>query len=252
MKIHIGIPARMGSSRFPGKPLKKILGKSMIEHVYRRSMLAKNIDNVFVATCDTEIMDTVRKFGGNSYMTDKDIMRPGLRVASACGQINMNDDDIVVVVQGDEPLLHPEMIDIAVKPLIEDKNIQLLTLIANANETEWNDKNEVKVTIDKNDDILMMSRSPIPSNYWDIVGPRYKQVAIMPFRKKFLIDFQLMEPTSLELAEQIELMRAVESSIKVRTSISNFINVSVDTKADLLEAESVMIKDPIFKLYKDE
>lgn len=252
MKIHIGIPARMGSSRFPGKPLKKILGKSMIEHVYRRSMLAKNIDNVFVATCDTEIMDTVRKFGGNSYMTDKDIMRPGLRVASACEQINMNDDDIVVVVQGDEPLLHPEMIDIAVKPLIEDKNIQLLTLIANANETEWNDKNEVKVTIDKNDDILMMSRSPIPSNYWDIVGPRYKQVAIMPFRKKFLIDFQLMEPTSLELAEQIELMRAVESSIKVRTSISNFINVSVDTKADLLEAESVMIKDPIFKLYKDE
>ena len=252
MKIHNGIPARMGSSRFPGKPLKKILGKSMIEHVYRRSMLAKNIDNVFVATCDTEIMDTVRKFGGNSYMTDKDIMRPGLRVASACEQINMNDDDIVVVVQGDEPLLHPEMIDIAVKPLIEDKNIQLLTLIANANETEWNDKNEVKVTIDKNDDILMMSRSPIPSNYWDIVGPRYKQVAIMPFRKKFLIDFQLMEPTSLELAEQIELMRAVESSIKVRTSISNFINVSVDTKADLLEAESVMIKDTIFKLYKDE
>lgn len=252
MKVHIGIPARMGSSRFPGKPLKKILGKSMIEHVYRRSMLAKNIDSVFVATCDTEIMDTVRKFGGNSYMTDKDIIRPGLRVASACEQINMNDDDIVVVVQGDEPLLHPEMIDIAVKPLIEDKNIQLLTLIANANETEWKDKNEVKVTIDKNDDILMMSRSPIPSNYWDIVGPRYKQVAIMPFRKKFLIDFQLMEPTSLELAEQIELMRAVESSIKVRTSISNFINVSVDTKADLLEAESVMIKDPIFKLYKDE
>tara|TARA_B110000259_G_C13942304_1_gene373287 strand:+ start:354 stop:1112 length:759 start_codon:yes stop_codon:yes gene_type:complete len=252
MKVHIGIPARMGSSRFPGKPLKKILGKSMIEHVYRRSMLAKNIDSVFVATCDTEIMDTVRKFGGNSYMTDKDIMRPGLRVASACEQINMNDDDIVVVVQGDEPLLHPEMIDIAVKPLIEDKNIQLLTLIANANETEWKDKNEVKVTIDKNDDILMMSRSPIPSNYWDIVGPRYKQVAIMPFRKKFLIDFQLMEPTSLELAEQIELLRAVESSIKVRTSVSNFINVSVDTKADLLEAESVMIKDPIFKLYKDE
>ena len=141
MKVHIGIPARMGSSRFPGKPLKKILGKSMIEHVYRRSMLAKNIDSVFVATCDTEIMDTVRKFGGNSYMTDKDIIRPGLRVASACEQINMNDDDIVVVVQGDEPLLHPEMIDIAVKPLIEDKNIQLLTLIANANETEWKDNN---------------------------------------------------------------------------------------------------------------
>ena len=144
-------------------------------------------------------------------MTDKNISRPGLRVASACENMTLKDDDIVVVVQGDEPLLHPDMIDIAVEPLINDKNVKLLTLISEANEIEWKDKNEVKVTIDKNNDILMMSRSPIPSNYWDIIGPRYKQVAIMPFRKKFLIDFQNIKPTSLELAEQVELMRAVEA-----------------------------------------
>ena len=241
----------MGSSRFPGKPLKKILGKSMIEHVYKRCLLAESVDDVFVATCDEEIKLEVESFGGVAYMTEKNISRPGLRVASACEQMNLSDDDIVVVVQGDEPLVYPQMIDIAVKPLIEDSKIKLLTLIANANETEWNDPNEVKVTIDINKDILMMSRSPIPSNYWDIVGPRYKQVAIMPFRKKFLIDFQNMPPTSLELAEQIELMRAVESNIKVRTAISTFNTVSVDTEPDLVEAENTMISDPIYQKYKD-
>jgi 3-deoxy-manno-octulosonate cytidylyltransferase (CMP-KDO synthetase) len=252
MKIIIGIPARMGSSRFPGKPLKKILGKSMIEHVYKRCLLAKSVDDVFVATCDEEIKYEVESFGGRAYMTDRDILRPGLRVASACEQMNLNDDDVVVVVQGDEPLVYPEMIDIAVKPLIVDSEVQLLTLIANANETEWNDPNEVKVTIDINNDVLMMSRSQIPSNFWKIIGPRYKQVAIMPFRKKFLIDFQNILPTSLELAEQVELMRAVENGVKVRTALSTFNTVSVDTEPDLLEAENTMISDPIYQKYKDK
>jgi 3-deoxy-manno-octulosonate cytidylyltransferase (CMP-KDO synthetase) len=250
MKIVIGIPARMGASRFPGKPLADILGKPMIEHVYKRSLLANYVDDVFVAACDEEVKQAVEAFGGKVYMTDKDIMRPGLRVASACEQFDLDDDDIVVVVQGDEPLLHPDMIDIAVKPLIENPKIQLLTLIANANEVEWSDRNEVKVTIDINNDILMMSRAPLPSNYWNIIGPRYKQVAIMPFRKKFLIDFQKMNPTSLELAEQVELMRAVESGVKVHTALSNFNTVSVDTDSDRKEAELVMSTDPIYLKYK--
>ena len=250
MKIVIGIPARMGASRFPGKPLADILGKPMIEHVYKRSLLANYVDDVFVAACDEEVKQAVEAFGGKVFMTDKDIMRPGLRVASACEQFDLDDDDIVVVVQGDEPLLHPDMIDIAVKPLIENPKIQLLTLIANANEVEWSDRNEVKVTIDINNDILMMSRAPLPSNYWNIIGPRYKQVAIMPFRKKFLIDFQKMNPTSLELAEQVELMRAVESGVKVHTALSNFNTVSVDTDSDRKEAELVMSTDPIYLKYK--
>jgi 3-deoxy-manno-octulosonate cytidylyltransferase (CMP-KDO synthetase) len=124
-------------------------------------------------------------------------------------------------------------------------------MIANANEAEWNDRNEVKVSIDINKDILMMSRAPIPSNFWNIVGPRYKQVAIMPFRKKFLIDFQSMAPTSLELAEQVELMRAVESNVRVRTALSTFNTVSVDTEPDRVEAERTMLSDPIYQIYKN-
>jgi len=251
MKIIIGIPARMGASRLPGKPLANILGKPMIEHVFRRSMLAKSVDSVFIAACDEEVKSVVNGFGGTVIMTDRDIMRPGLRVASACEQLNLDDNDIIVVVQGDEPLLHPDMIDIAVQPLIDDPNIKLLTMIAEANETEWNDRNEVKVTIDVNKDILMMSRAPIPSNFWNIEGPRYKQVAIMPFRKKFLIDFQSMPPTSLELAEQVELMRAVEGGVKVKTALSIFDTVSVDTEPDRQEAERAMLLDPIYSLYKN-
>lgn len=251
MKIIIGIPARMGASRLPGKPLANILEKPMIEHVFRRSMLAKSVHSVFVAACDEEVKSVVNGFGGTVIMTDRDIMRPGLRVASACEQLNLDDNDIIVVVQGDEPLLHPDMIDIAVQPLIDDPNIKLLTMIAEANETEWNDRNEVKVTIDINKDILMMSRAPIPSNFWNIEGPRYKQVAIMPFRKKFLIDFQSMPPTSLELAEQVELMRAVEGGVKVKTALSIFDTVSVDTEPDLQEAERAMLLDPIYSLYKN-
>jgi 3-deoxy-manno-octulosonate cytidylyltransferase (CMP-KDO synthetase) len=251
MKIHIGIPARMGASRFPGKPLADILGKPMIEHVYRRSLLSKSVDSVFVAACDEEIRTVVTAFGGKVVMTDRDIMRPGLRVASACEQLDMDDDDIVVVVQGDEPLLHPDMIDIAVQPLLDDPKIQLLTMIAHANEAEWNDPNEVKVSIDINNDILMMSRAPMPSNFWNIVGPRYKQVAIMPFRKKFLIDFQSMAPSSLELAEHVELMRAVESNVRVRTALSTFKTVSVDTEPDRVEAERTMLSDPIYQIYKN-
>jgi len=249
MKVVIGIPARMGSSRFPGKPLAKILGMPMVEHVYRRSLLAKNVDDVFIATCDDEIVDTARAFGAKAYMTHKEIERPGLRVAEACRQQSLADDDIVVVVQGDEPLVHPGMIDIAVQPMLDDPAIQLITLVANANEMEWRDPNEVKVVTDLKQDVLFMSRSPIPSNEWKKIGPRLKQVAIMPFRKKFLLDFQAMSPTPHEISEQVELLRAVEHGVKVRAVKSPYHSVSVDTERDRQEAESAMAKDEFYPKY---
>lgn len=248
-KVVVGIPARMGASRFPGKPLKKILGMPMVEHVYKRCRLAKNIDDLFVAACDDEIRDVVKGFGGSVYMTHPDIARPGLRVAEACKQMNLADDDIVVVVQGDEPLVHPGMIDLAVEPLLKDANVQLLTLVAEANEREWLDTNEVKVVTDLNHDILYMTRSPVPSNTRNLIGPRLKQVAIMPFRKKFLLDFQNMAEAPLEIAESVELLRALEHGVKVRTALSRYNTVSVDTEADLKEAEEVMKNDEIYKMY---
>lgn len=249
MKVVIGIPARMGSSRFPGKPLAMILGMPMIEHVYHRCLLAKSVDEVFVATCDQEILDTVKAFGGKAYMTSADIERPGLRIAEACRQKQLADDDIVVVVQGDEPLVHPGMIDVAVKPMLDDPAIQLITLVAEANETEWRDTNEVKVVTDLKQDVLFMSRSPIPSNEWKRVGPRLKQVAIMPFRKTFLLKFPGMSPTPHEIAEQVELMRAVEHGVKVRAVNSPYQSISVDTEADRAEAEALMKRDKFYPQY---
>jgi len=252
MKIVVGIPARMGSSRFPGKPLVKIMGMSMIEHVYKRCQFANHIDDLFVATCDDEIRNVVEGFNGKVFMTPKEIPRPGLRVAEACKQQMLDDNDIVVVVQGDEPLVQPEMIDLAVEPMLSNHHIQVITLVADANEIEWLDPNEVKVVTDENGDILYMSRSPIPSNTRNRIGPRLKQVAIMPFRKKFLLDFQTMTPTPLEIVESIELLRAIEHGIKVRTVKSPYKTISVDTEKDRVEAEEAMRNDALFLQYKNK
>ena len=123
LRIVVGIPARMGSTRFPGKPLCDILGKTMIEHCYKRCSLSEYTTDLFVATCDSEIQGVVESFGGKVIMTNSNIERPGLRVAFAAETLNLNDDDIVVVVQGDEPLVHPDMIDLAVQPLLNEKDI---------------------------------------------------------------------------------------------------------------------------------
>lgn len=251
MEVIVGIPARMGSSRFPGKPLARLMGIPMIEHVYQRCSLVRGVSDVFVAACDEEIRGVVNQFGGKVYMTPKDIARPGLRVAEACKQQNLKDDDIVVVVQGDEPLVHPGMIELAIKPMLNDPSVQLVTLVAQANEEEWKDPNEVKVVTDTKNTILFMSRSPIPSNTRNRIGPRLKQVAIMPFRKKFLLEFQEMMPTPLEVAESVELLRAVEHGVSVMTVISNYNSISVDTEKDLREAEKIMAHDEFYPLYAD-
>ena len=251
MKVIIGIPARMGSSRFPGKPLAPILGIPMVEHVYKRCEFAQHIDELFVATCDDEIAAAVTAFGGRSFMTDKNIARPALRVAEACKQQSLADDDIVVVVQGDEPLIHPGMIDLAVQPLLSDPDLQLGTLVSEATEAEWLDTNEVKVVANSAHDILFMSRSPIPSNTRNRVGPRYKQVAIMPFRKKFLLEFEELAPTPLEVAESVELLRAVEHGIRVRAIRSHYKSISVDTERDRREAELAMESDEIYPRYRE-
>lgn len=252
MSVVIGIPARMGSSRFPGKPLAPLMGMPMIEHVYRRCSFVHGVSGVFVAACDEEIRKVVRGFGGKVYMTPKDIARPGLRVAEACKQQDLNDDDIVVVVQGDEPLVHPGMIELALKPMRDDPSVQMVTLVAQANEEEWKDPNEVKVVTDTKGAILFMSRSSIPSNTRGRIGQRLKQVAIMPFRKRFLLEFQEMTPTPLEISESVELLRAVEHGVRVMTAMSDYNSISVDTEKDLREAEKIMAMDEFYPRYAGE
>lgn len=252
MKVIIGIPARMGSSRLPGKPLKRILEKTMIEHVYKRCALSKYAKDTFVATCDEEIKTEVEGFDGKVIMTSKEISRPGLRVAVACESLNLDDDDIVVVVQGDEPLVHPDMIDLAIEPLLKEKDVYVSNLTDKfSSEEEWRDPNEIKVVTDLNMNAIYMSRSPIPSiEHEEVPGPRLKQICIMPFRWHFLKKFNHeLSETPLELAESIEMIRAIQHGYKVKMVQTKFFSKSVDTEQDRQDVEVIMKNDKIFNEY---
>ena len=249
MRIHVGIPARMGASRFPGKPLAQIAGKSMLEHVYKRSSLAKNISSLFIATCDEEIAASAATYGAHVVMTDPKIMRPGLRVAAAAKTLKINDEDIVVIVQGDEPLVHPEMIENAVSEILAHEDFNLGTLIGKATDEEFVDVNEVKVVFNDENQILFMSRSPIPFEMNTNLSSRYKQVAIMPFRAKYLQEFQMIKSRKNELIESIEFIRAIENGDKVLAIKTSRSNVSVDTPEGLLEAELAMMSDELYGSY---
>ena len=251
MKIVIGIPVRMGSTRFPGKPLCDILGKTMIEHCYRRCALSKYATDLFVAACDEEIQNEVNLFGGQVIMTNPNISRPGLRVAAAADELRLNDDDIVVVVQGDEPLVRPDMIDLAVQPLLDNKDIFVSNLCAELSEKEWHDPGEIKVVCDLEMNAMYMSRSPMPSiDHEEKRTTWWKQVCIMPFRWHFMKKFNHdLEATPLELQESIEMIRALQHGYKVRMVPSPYLSKSVDTEADRLEVEQIMETDEVFKKY---
>ena len=251
MKIVVGMPARMSSSRFPGKPLCDILGKSMIEHCYRRCSLSNYATDLFVATCDREIQKVVENFGCKVIMTDPDIQRPSLRVASAAETLNLNDEDIVVVVQGDEPLVHPDMIDLAVQPLLDDKEIFVSNLCTNLSEKERLDPGEIKVVCDLKMNAIYMSRSPIPStDHEEKKAVWWKQVCIMPFKWHFMKKFNReLKPTPLELQESIEMIRAIQYGYKVRMVPSPYISKSVDTEIDRKYVEKLMKNDLIFNKY---
>ena len=250
-RILVGIPARMGSTRFPGKPLCDILGMSMIEHCYHRCSLSEYTTDLFVAACDDEIKDAVESFGGKVVMTDPNIQRPGLRVAAAADTMDLNDEDIVVVVQGDKPLVHPDMIDLAVAPLIEEADVFVSNLAGEVSHDDWLDNGEIKVVCDLEMNALYMSRSPIPSVAHEEVRAKwYKQVCIMPFKWHFMRKFNHeLEPTPLELQESIEMIRAIQHGYKVRMVPSLYISKSVDSDEDRLKVEQIMVNDAVFKRY---
>jgi 3-deoxy-manno-octulosonate cytidylyltransferase (CMP-KDO synthetase) len=242
------IPARMASSRFPGKPLAKICGLSMIEHVYRRARMSRSLSGVYVATCDLEIKRAVEAFGGQAVMTSPKHERGTDRVAEAAKRLSA---DVVVNIQGDEPLLHPDMIGLAVRPLSQDKTLGCVNLLGDIEtDEEFEDRNEIKVVVDKRGCALYMSREPIPTRVR--LGKkisRYKQVCVIPFRRKLLFQYTKMAPTPLELAESIDMMRLIENGIRVKMVPSPFKTYSVDTPADLRFVETVMRKDKLLKTY---
>lgn len=251
-KVHIGIPVRMGSTRFPGKPLCRIMDVPMIEHVYRRSILTKSADRVFVVACDDEIKNYMEKIGGEVIMTPKEIDRPGLRVAEGAKKLGVKDDDIIVVVQGDEPLIHPDSIEIGIEQLITNPDLYCINYCAVADENEWMDTDVVKVVTDMDMNLIYLSRSPIPSNTRNRLGPLLKQLGIFFFRMKNIIEFQKLKPTPLEIAESIELIRALEYGKSIKMIKYPYTIKSVDNEAQRREVEALMAKDTVWPFYKDQ
>jgi 3-deoxy-manno-octulosonate cytidylyltransferase (CMP-KDO synthetase) len=249
MKIAAVLPARMGSTRFPGKPLASLAGHPMIEHVYRRTRMSSILDSVYVATCDQEIADAVSSFGGQVIMTSDRHERASDRVAEAAEQI---DAEIIVMVQGDEPMIHPEMIDESVAPLQNDPAV-VCSNLAGAIRTveEFEDRNTIKVVIDGAGDALYFSREPIPTRArLDFPLLKcWKQVCVIPFRREFLSRFASLSPTPLEVAESIDMMRALEHGYRVRMAPTAHETYAVDTPADLERVGALLARDSLAKDY---
>ena len=250
MKIVAIIPARMGSSRFPGKPLAPILGCPMIEHVYRRAMMCQGLDEVYVATCDAEIFESVESFGGRAIMTASTHERASDRVAEAAADLEV---DVVVMIQGDEPMTHPQMIADSLAPFHSgDPDIACVNLTARiTNQKEFEDPNTIKVVMDGAGFALYMSREPIPTRQiqnFDRI-PAFKQVCIIPFTAAALQEFSRLSPTPLEIAESVDMMRFIEHGRKVKMVETSFATHAVDTPADLTYVEGLLAQDPLTQKY---
>ena len=251
------IPARMASSRFPGKPMANINGIPMIGHVYLRSKLNKTLDDVYVATCDNQIKDYIELIGGKAIMTASTHERASDRTAEAMLKVEKEIGkkiDIVVMIQGDEPMIYPEMIDEAVAPMLEQEDILVTNLMAAIKtKEEYEDINEVKVVVDKNNFALYFSRESIPSSKKGVGNIiMLKQVCIMPFRRDFLIKFNSWKQTPLEIIESVDMLRVLEYGNKVKMVFTEYDTYSVDTKKDLEKVEEKMKEDKLCKKYMEE
>ena len=249
MKIIAIIPARMAVTRFPNKPLALIGGLPMIEHVRRRVALCKLLSDVIVATCDQEIMDVVIQNGGKAVMTSNQHERCTDRVAEAAAHYKA---DIIVNVQGDEPLIHPRMIEEVVGPLLENLTLPCSNLMTRiVDHQEFKDVNAVKVVCDLESNLLYASREAIPS--FSKAGStdyaKWKQLGIIAFKNDFLQIFSKLAPTPLEIIESVDMNRALEHGYKIRMVETTGRMIGVDIPEQVKGIEELLAKDPLVKNY---
>ncbi len=244
MRILALIPARMDSSRFPGKPMAKILGKPMIGHVYENVIKCDLLTKTVVATCDKEIFDYIESIGGQAVMTSDQHKRASDRCAEALSYLEKGDNvqyDIIVMVQGDEPMTHPNMITEAVTPMLNSSEIIITNLLSDIESIEeFEDRNCIKVVCDQQSNAIYFSREPIPTRSKTTNIPMKKQVCIIPFTRKFLLEYTELKPTPLEIAESVDMMRVLEHGKKVKMVPTKYRTYPVDTKEDLLRVERLM------------
>ncbi len=245
------VPARMASSRFPGKPLVHILGQPMIYHVWRRTMLSGACDRVLVATCDEEILQAAEGFGAEAMMTSANPRGANDRVAEVAERL---DCDAVVNIQGDEPFVHPQLITDVVHVLRTRPDVQCVNPVAHIlTEAERQSPNTVKAVQNLKGRIVYFSRAVIPSAVVkERSCPVMRQVPIIGFRADFAVRLATLPPGPMELQEGIDLLRAIEHDLPVHALETRFQTFGVDTEEDRLVIEERLQTDPVYHLYADE
>jgi 3-deoxy-manno-octulosonate cytidylyltransferase (CMP-KDO synthetase) len=228
MKTIAIIPVRMGSSRFPGKPLKKINGVPMVELIYKSISENKSLSKVVVATCDKVIFNHIKSMNGEVVMTSKKHQRASDRTAEAlvkCEKKYKKKFNVVVMVQGDEPMVDKFMIQKSIEPFKKNKKINVVNLISKIkNKKIMMDPNSIKVVKNLKNEALYFSRSPIPYNNKSKSFYGYKQVCVIPFKRDFLLKYIDLKPTELEKIESVDMMRILENDY-----IVNLVEISKET-----------------------
>lgn len=245
MSVLVVIPARYGAVRFPGKPLAAIAGKPMIQHVYERAAQAKQADAVVVATDDARIAETVRGFHGAVAMTDPAARSGTERIAEVA---RGRTEQVVVNVQGDEPLIRPEMVNLVTDFLLKHPAVPMASVMTPlASASDGANPNVVKVVVDQESYALYFSRAPIPfqrdnTRTGKPANRFWKHVGLYGYQRHFLLQFPSLEPTPLEQAEGLEQLRALEHGYRIKMLQTAHDTVGVDTPEDLARVESLIAK----------
>lgn len=253
MKAIAIIPARLGASRFPGKPLAPILGIPMVGHCYFRTRMCDRLLDTYVATCDNEIAAYVASVGGKAVMTAATHNRASDRTAEAMLKIEAETGsavDVVVMVQGDEPLITPEVIGETLRHF-DDPGVEVVNIMSRLRtKEEFLDPNNPKVVVNQRMDALYFSREPIPSPWKGFEHiPMYMQVGVIAFRREALIRFNRMPETSLEKIESVDMNRILETGGKIRMVLTEMRTIGVDTPVELEAAAALMAGDPLIARY---
>ncbi len=238
-KTAIIIPARYGSSRLEGKPLIKVMGKSVIQWVYEKAKQSKLADMIIVATDDERIFNEVKSFGGDVEMTSVNHKCGSDRIMEVVSR--HPEISYICNLQGDEPLIKPESIDAVIKNVKEDDNADISTLIRVLHdENEIIDPNLVKCVIDKNGFALYFSRSKIPFERNAGVADFYGHLGIYGYKRKALETMTTLAQTPLEQAESLEQLRALEHGMRIKTSVVDFVPIGIDTKEDVEKFRQIL------------
>lgn len=234
------IPARWGSSRFPGKPLHPIAGKPLVQHVWERVSLCSRLDDIAIATDDKRIFDAALAFGAKAIMTSPDHPSGSDRLAEAVQTFPSATH--VVNIQGDEPLIDPALIDRLAGALVADSALSMATVACPiGQEDDLNNPNIVKVALAGNGDALYFSRSVIPYARNARVTPALRHLGIYAYRRDFLENYVRWEPTPLEKTESLEQLRALENGARIRVILTDHVSVGVDTPEQAVQVEQILL-----------